>query len=132
MEKMKKKELIKKIFSEVLGASSVDTKIIEKYISFDYIQNVDGNTLDYDGFINHMKKQKEVIKSLDVDFLAIAQDGENVFTNHIVTAVKKDESIVKVKVIAQFVIKNNLLVKCDELTQMLSGKDEDKDIGSRH
>ncbi|WP_419768642.1 hypothetical protein [Arcobacter sp.] len=126
------KELIKKIFNEILGASIVDTKIIKKYISSEYIQIVDGNILDYDGFVNHMKKQKEVIESLDVEFLTIAEDNENIFTNHIVTAVKKDGQTVKVKVIAQFVIKNNLLVKCDELTHMLSGKEEDRDIGSRH
>ncbi|MGB9801958.1 MAG: hypothetical protein ACPLSX_03245, partial [Arcobacter sp.] len=94
--------------------------------------NVDGNILDYNGFIKHMKKQKEVIESINVEFLAIAEDGENVFTNHIVTAVKKDGDKLKVKVIAQFIIKNNLIVKCDELTHMLSGKEADRDMGSRH
>lgn len=132
MKTSKNKDVILSVFEEVLGSSSVDEQTIEKYFDPSYIQNVDGVVLDYQGFIKHMKKQKEVIKSIDVEFVTIVQEGDIVFTNHIVDAQKKDDFCVKVKVIAQFTIRDGRLIGCDELTHLLSGNKEDKDIGSRH
>ena len=38
---------------------------------------------------------------------------------------------VKAKVIALFVIKDNKIVLCDELTHVIAGSSEDRDLGSR-
>ena len=126
------KNLIRNLFNEVLGAPTVDISVIEKYVDPSYEQKVDGVTLNYDDFIQHMRKQKTVIASVSVEFLAIVEEGDTVFTNHIVTATKKDGSALKSKVIAQFTIRNNRLVGCDELTHLLAGSKEDRDMGSRH
>ncbi|HHF2906915.1 TPA: hypothetical protein ACPJZ5_004788, partial [Vibrio diabolicus] len=104
----------------------------EQYVDPSYIQKVDGVELDYDSFVNHIEAQKKVISKLDVNFLTLVQEGNVVFSNHVVTAHKKDGSIIKVKVIAQFTIHNNRLVLCDELTRLIEGGGEDHDIGSRH
>ena len=126
------KKLILSIFENIMQSSSLDIIEVEKYISPDYVQFVDGVELNYSGFVEHIKKQKEVIQSLSVDFLSMAEEGDTIFTNHVVTATKKDGSIIRVKVIAQFTIHDNRLVRCDELTHLLSGSHEDRDIGSRH
>lgn len=126
------KNLIRNLFNEVLGAPTVDISIIEKYVDPSYVQKVDGVTLNYEDFIQHMRKQKTIIASVSVEFLAIVEEGDTVFTNHIVTATKKDGSALKTKVIAQFTIQNNRLVGCDELTHLLAGSKEDRDMGSRH
>ncbi|WP_028318669.1 nuclear transport factor 2 family protein [Desulfobulbus elongatus] len=132
MKKKTAKDVVINLFRDVLESPVVDVSVIDKYIAPSYVQNVDGVVLDYDGFIEHMEKQKQVVASLSVEFLAIAEDGDTVFTNHIVTANKKDGSTIQVKVIAQFTVQNNRLTNCDELTRLLSGNHEDRDIGSRH
>lgn len=124
------KRLIVAIFREVVLPPTLDMGAVERYISRDYVQTVDGVTLDYAGFVEHMGKQKQVLASLTVDFLAMAEEGETVFSNHIVSATKKDGSQVRVKVIAQFVVRNGLLSRCDELTRLLSGNEADRGLGS--
>ena len=126
------KALIKNLFTDVLMAPELDVSLIVQYVDPSYIQKVDGVELDYDSFVNHIEAQKKVISKLDVNFLTLVQEGNVVFSNHIVTAHKKDGSIIKVKVIAQFTIHNNRLVLCDELTRLIEGGGEDHDIGSRH
>ena len=132
MKNFSGKELIKNLFKNVLQNQSVDIEIIKKYISEKYIQYVDGKELRFEQFVEHIKKQKEVIESIKVDFISMVEENNIVFTNHIVSINKKDNSFVKVKVIAEFIIENEKLVKCDELTFLLNGSSEDKDLGSRH
>ena len=126
------KTIIIELFRDVLASPVVDTAAVAKYVSPSYIQTVDGVTLNYDGFIAHMRKQKEVIASLSVEFLAMVAECDILFTNHVVTVQKKDSSVIQIKVIAQFVFEDNRLIRCDELTRLLSGNHEDRDIGSRH
>lgn len=126
------KNVIINLFRDVLGPSEVDITAIEKYIAPSYVQHVDGVTLDYDAFIAHMQKQKQVIASMSIEFLAMAEEGDTVFTSHVVTARKKGGSVIRAKVIAHFTIKDNRVTGCDELTRLLSGSNEDRDIGSRH
>ncbi|MCD7099930.1 nuclear transport factor 2 family protein [Stenotrophomonas sp. MMGLT7] len=126
------KQRIAALFREVLQAPALDLEAVQAYFDPAYVQTVDGTTLDHAGFVAHMRKQKEAIASMEVDFLAMAEDGDTVFTNHVVTATKKDGDTVVVKVIAQFVFKDGRLVRCDELTRLLQGGHDDRDIGSRH
>ncbi|MEJ1958405.1 MAG: nuclear transport factor 2 family protein [Nitrosomonadales bacterium] len=126
------KDIITGLFRDVLQSPSLDMSAVEKYIDPSYTQSVDGVALNYDGFLAHMRKLKSTIASLSVEFLAMAEDSDTVFTNHVVTAKKNDGSQIRVKVIAQFVVHGNRLISCDELTRLLSGAPEDRDMGSRH
>jgi len=125
------KSLIENLFRNVLTASKVDNSVFERYIDPSYVQTVDGVTLDYAAFISHINYQKKVITTMKVEFVTIVQEDNVVFTNHIVTIQKKDGSSLKAHVIAQFTVKNNRLVACDELTRLIEGNQEDRDIGSR-
>ncbi|WP_277640849.1 hypothetical protein [Wolinella succinogenes] len=125
------KELIVALFRDLLEAPVLDLSLVERYVSPDYVQMVDGAILDYSGFIEHLKKQKEIVKSMKVEFLALVQEGEIVFSNHVVKVEKKDGSYLEVKVIAQFTLFENRLIRCDELTRLLLGDKKDQDIGSR-
>ena len=132
MTKRTPKEVIIGLFKDVLEAPSLDEKIVSDYVSPRYVQNVDGVTLDYADFIAHMRKQKSVLAALSVEFVAMVEENATVFTHHIVDAEKKDGSRLRVQVLAQFVIRDGKLLRCDELTRLLSGAEGDRDIGSRH
>jgi len=128
----KNKELIKQAFRHIIEAETVDEKQIARFFSPDYIQHVDGHTIGYDEIVRHLYEQRRTIAAMEVNFLALAGEGNLVFTNHVVSARRKDGGRIKVKVIAQFTFQGDKIVSCDELTHMISGRAEDKDLGSRH
>lgn len=125
---MNKKDTIR----DIVGGSQVDEAEIRRLFAVGYVQKVDGKTLDLDGFIAHMRAQKQHIAEAETEFLALAEDGGTVFSNHIVRAKKADGSRIAVQVLAQFEFdENGQIALCDELTRLLEGGSEDADIGSR-
>lgn len=46
------------LFRNLLKSSEVDLTAVEKHIAPSFIQMVDGVVLDYDAFVEHMRKQK--------------------------------------------------------------------------
>lgn len=89
---MNKKDTIRHIFRDIVGGSQVDEAQIRRLFAVGYVQKVDGKTLDLDGFIAHMRAQKQHIAEAETEFLALAEDGGTVFSNHIVRAKKADGS----------------------------------------
>lgn len=127
---MTNKELIKDCFINLLESPLYRPEVIATYFSTDYIQCVDGNKLDYTIFSDHIKKLKEVTDKLSITFNYMAEEGNLVFTNHSVLVHRNDGSISKVKVIATFVIENEKIVFCDELTLHEEGSHDDANLGS--
>ena len=130
---MNKKDLIRRVFQDIVGSREVDEVAIRQLFSAQYLQKVDGKTLDLAAFIAHMHAQKQHIATAQTEFLALAEEGNVVFSNHIVRAKKNDGSEIAVQVLAQFEFDaDGKIALCDELTRLLQGSDEDADIGSRH
>lgn len=124
-------ELVRKVFKNIIEADHVRENEVARFFSPDYVQHVDGHTLDYQGFIHHLHAQRKEIASMRVSFLSIVGDDHDVFTNHIVSVCKKDGTEAAIKVLAQFTIRNKKIIACDELTYMISGAAGDKNLGSR-
>lgn len=126
------KDLITGAFREVIENTSFNLASVNKYFSPQYVQNVDGKTLHFAEFVDHLKKQKESLSSAKVKFLALVSEGPIVFTNHEVSVIRKDGKQARFKILAQFTIADSKIVSCDELTKMIEGSAEDRDLGSRH
>src|SRR5580700_3678416 len=62
------KELIRQMFKNVIEEKNPDESVYPKYFAQDYVQNVDGKTLDYPAFVRHMKALKREMKKLTVSF----------------------------------------------------------------
>lgn len=123
-------KLIKAVFTDVIENKNYDESLINKYFSEDYIQIVDNVTLDFNSFKKHIQKLKEKADQQNVVFENIASNETSVFTKHFVTSVLKNGEIVKHKVFAEFTIKNNKVIYCDELTTLLEGSASEKKLGS--
>ncbi|MDO4636216.1 MAG: hypothetical protein Q4B13_01550 [Lautropia sp.] len=129
---MSKKERIRFVFEHVIGSDHLDESLIHQYFARDYVQKVDGKELDLDGLIKHLSVQKRHISQAKTEFLALVEEGLDVFSNHIVRAVKTDGRRVAVQVLAQFRFDaQDKIVLCDELTRLLEGDRADADLGSR-
>ncbi len=120
------------LLRDVFEKKDVDEATINRYVSPNYVQHVDGKTLNYASFLAHIKKQKQIIDSLQFSFISMLHEGKTVFSNHEVRVIKKDGKRLKIKVIAQFTVEHGRIVACDELTHMLEGNTEDEEFGSRH
>lgn len=126
------KQFIKEVFANVVENMNATEETYAHYFSKDYIQHVDGKTLNYDQFVAHMKIQKTLIQSAKITFRYLIVEGDKVATLHLVNAVKKDGSLIEAQVNAIFEIENKKVILCDELTYLIKGEKSDKDLGSRH
>lgn len=121
---------IKNVFRDVIEDMEADENVISEYFSRKYIQHVDGHTLDYQGFVEHMKKQKTLIHSAKVVIDRCLVDGNKLCTIHRVDMTKKNGEQIAAKVISYFELEDGKIVLCDELTKLLKGCKEDQHIGS--
>lgn len=125
-------KIIIDFFKQVLEDGQIDDKTISHFVSPNYIQQVDGKTLNFEDFKKHLKKQREIISRIQITFIQIVSSGDIVFTNHEVSVHKKDGNLLHFKVIAQFTLQDNRVIACDELTRLIDGNEGDSNLGSRY
>ncbi|MFC6101324.1 hypothetical protein [Olivibacter domesticus] len=123
-------DFIKGLFRDTIENKNYDEKLIDKYFSEDYVQMVDDQTLDFDTFKKHIRKLKDKLQQVDVQFSNIASNETSVFTKHYVNSILKNGESVKHKVFAEFQIKNGKVIQCDELTLLIEGDKSESNLGS--
>ncbi|UCA60197.1 hypothetical protein KB553_01420 [Chryseobacterium rhizoplanae] len=124
------KHIIQEVFTNILENPVFDLSLIEQYFSKDYIQLVDHTQLNYEEFILHIKKLKEKVSGQKIDLINYAENGNIIFTHHMARSVLKDGSIVRHKVLAEFTIHEDKIIRCDELTLLLEGSQTERNLGS--
>lgn len=126
------KQLIRDAFATVVENPQYDEAAIRRYFSPDYVQQVDGKVLSFDQFRQHLNVLKETVTAVAVRFDTLAAENEVVFSNHRVTATRANGQTGEMQVIAEFRIHNGQINACNELTHLIRGDAEDRDLGSRH
>ena len=125
------KNIVIEFLTYLIESESIDEKIIASYLHDDFIQYVDGKTLNKLDCISHAKAVKSSVHSGKVTFEHIISESNKVCTVHLAQGKTNEGNYVKFKVIAYFEIKDNKVWLFDELTRMVSGNDSDSDITSR-
>jgi len=123
-------DLLRRMFA---AFTSQETKpeAYAELLTPDFIQRVDGKQLDYAGFLRHAEALQASLASGKVSFEHIVTDGTSAATVHVADVVKKDGKRVRLKVIAYYQFRDNRICLVDELTLLLDGTEQDRDIGSR-
>lgn len=103
---------------------------IREFFSPDYQQIVDGQALDFTGFVEHMARLKHLTHAIDVTVVAIAGQNNDVLTHHRVAVSKKDGTQAHIDVFAHFTLENGLISRCEELTRLVQGTAQDRSLGS--
>ncbi|AIT09746.1 hypothetical protein LO80_07055 [Candidatus Francisella endociliophora] len=126
------KDILKSLFENIYKPEIDPANFIKEFVSPNYRQVVDGHEIDYTGFISHIQKQREMIKSISFGFIYLVEESNKVASLHRVYVKKKDSNQeVVAEVHAFFKFENNLLVACDERTRIIKGSKEDEDLGRR-
>jgi len=108
-----------------------DVANLSRYFAPDYVQDVDGKRLDYAGFIDHARVLKTHLRRGRAAIETLIVDGDTIADIHVVEAEKTNGDSIRTKVIAFFTVRGGKIVRVDELTHLLHGADEDRDMGSR-
>lgn len=101
-----------------------------KYVAKDFKNPIDGEIFNYDQWVTHQKHIKELVKSMKPTFDLMVAEGDHVAAIFRIHLIKKDGSVLDVKDMAFFKIKNHKIVYVEELTRLLNGSEKDKTIGS--
>lgn len=125
------KVFIQRMFRDVIEQDEFDEQTISRYFSPKYVQRVDGKTLDFHGFSDHLRALKGALTNVRVAFEQMVAEDNKVMEIHRVEADKRAGGNIATKVIALFVIEDGKVVLCDELTHLEEGATTDKDLGSR-
>lgn len=115
----------------VVASPEHHVESIAHYFAEDYQQHVDGHSLDYAQFVTHMAALKQFTQKMVLEIIAIAESGNSVLTHHQVTAEKRDGRKSLVEVFAHFRLREGKIYRCDEVTRLLQGAQEDADLGQR-
>jgi predicted SnoaL-like aldol condensation-catalyzing enzyme len=125
------KSLVESAFQDVFASDAFDEGAIARYFSHQYVQKTDGRTLDFPGFVAHVRELKRTLKNVKITFERAVAEGANVVSIHRAEAEKVAGGRVSVRVFALFVIEEGKIVLCDELTRLEQGAAEDRDMASR-
>ena len=125
------KSLVERAFQEVFSSDAFDEGTIACYFSPRYVQKTDGRTLDFQGFVAHVRELKRTLKNVKITFERAVAEGANVVSIHCAEAEKIAGGRIAVRVFALFVIEESKIVLCDELTRLEHGSAEDRDLTSR-
>ena len=125
------KSLVEHAFQDVFASDAFDEGAIVRYFSPRYVQKTDGRTLDFPGFVAHVRELKRTLKNVKITFERAMAEGASVISIHRADAEKIAGGRVTVRVFALFVIEEGKIVLCDELTHLEQGAAEDRDLGSR-
>lgn len=128
---MNNKQFMHQALTEVLGTEIGSLDVVKKYFSEDYVQVVNGKKIDFNEFVTHLEVLKDATKSISITIKSIAEGDGCVHTQHIAQAVKKNGSKSEFEVFANFQLENGKILRCEELTRMISGDVSDDDLGSR-
>jgi hypothetical protein len=126
-----KSQFVTDALHKIVGQPEHDENQIARYFSPEYQQVVDGKSLDYRGFVEHMALLKSLTKAMKVSILAMACEENTVLTHHHVRVEKQKGQQSEIEVLARFTLSAGLIVRCDELTRLVSGAHDDHDLGSR-
>lgn len=125
------KKTLREIFNIILSQGKTDNNTINKYFHEDYVQLVDGEKLNRDDFVRHIKALHNSEKNITVEFKHMLAEANKVATVHTATGTKEDGQQVVAKVIALFIFKDGRIIMCDELTSIIEGTEEDKANASK-
>ena len=116
---------------EVLFDADKSVDDVRPFFAKNYTQWVDGQSLDYDGFFQHVVALKEVIATAHVEFIEFMVEGDTTADIHDVFVTKKNGETLHVRVIAFFTFENDQIASVREMTHLLKGNESDHDLGSR-
>ena len=115
----------------MFASDAFDEGAITRHFSPRYVQKTDGRTLDFAGFVAHVRELKRTLKNVKITFERMVAEGANVVSIHYAEAEKIAGGKIAIRVFALFMIDDGKIVLCDELTHLEQGAAKNRGLASR-
>lgn len=125
------KIFIRRMFQDILEKDLFDEQMIDRYFSPRYVQHVDGKTLTFEEFADHLRELKRTVAKARFTFEHMVAEGGKVMEIHLVEGEKRNGGKFRARLFSLWVIEDGKIVLCDELSRVELGAAEDRDLGSR-
>lgn len=113
---------------QVLANVHAKTSDFSPYIADSYMQIADGHTLNHQDFLKHAQNLHSTMRSIKFTFKEIVAENDVVATHHLAEGVKQDGQKVITELFAFFTVKDNKIVRCEEVSRMIVGSDADRNL----
>jgi hypothetical protein len=99
---------------------------VDHYFSPDYEQRTDGELVDRQGFIEHIRALRSLVAEGQIEVLEVVAEGRRVADRHRVTVTKRDgtRSEIEVYLFGEFADDGGLR-RVDEVSRVVTGSGED-------
>lgn len=124
------KKYIQQALISTLSAN-IPVSDLSNFFTENYTQWVDGKTMSYKEFLLHAAELKKVVLNFSIEIQECIWNAPIAADIHTIHVMKKDGKKLHFKVIAFFTFDNNKISHVNEMTYLLQGDTEDKNLGSR-
>ncbi|CAF4510025.1 unnamed protein product, partial [Didymodactylos carnosus] len=101
---------------------------IAEFVHPDYHLETNGNMLNFDQFVSHIRALTEVTARMTVTFNRIVAKNDRIATFHHAQGEKKDGSHISGEVIAIFGFRDGRIATCYECAEISSDDPSDQDL----
>lgn len=128
---MRPKDRVRLALEALLTDGRRDRAVIAAHFAPSYRQWVDGESLDFEGFVAHMAALDAAVASVAISFTSVLEEDDQVATRHLIESMSRDGHGARFEVIAIFRVGSGGILSCHELTRRIEGRGEDRDLGAR-
>lgn len=125
------KVLLQQAFDCAFQGSTLDLPALARSFGADYVQHVNGQTLDRAQFVAHLQALRQSTRRIEIRFRQLIGTDNLLFSQHLAEVETLDGQRSVHQVHALFRFEHGLIVECDELTHMLSGAATSQDLAAR-
>ena len=120
---MDNKEVIRTALTSLFEDYRGKDSAFIKYFAPDFILWANGKTSDLEAFFAHFERLQLSIPNRTIDFVDLVSEGDIVFDQHVVTAIRSPDDKDFVDVFAKWTVVNGLITRGEELTRRREASD---------
>ncbi len=102
---------------------------VDRYFTPDYQQRTDGELVDRDGFVDHVRALRAIVSKGQIEVIEVIREGRRIADRHRVTVTKRDGTVSQLEVylFGEFA-DDGRLRRVDEVSRVVTGSGEDANL----
>lgn len=125
---MSYKQLLQQALCQVYGQDNDTEEMLRQYFDPSYRQCINGEELDFSGFLAHVTTQKQRLANITFDYKHQLEEGDQVFSHYCPRGVNAEGDLVEAEVHALFKFQNKKIIHCHGQVRLLQGRLQDADM----
>ena len=124
------KTYIEQMF-QALFASDATAADVSRYITDDFVQVADEHVRDRLAFDAHLEALRADVSDVSFEFTTVFAEGDQICDIHTARGTGKDGEPFALKLIATYTLRDGKVARIEEMSCLLNGAEEDRDLAYR-